>query len=84
MHEIGIDRLRAIASSGGASWAVACEVSQCRARIVGFAGRDAALRGGMAHLVWHLNGQPTCEDCGAWLSHKTSKRCRKGTCEAGR
>ena len=83
-HTIAIDGLRALVAWAGASWAVNCYEDECKARIVGFHGGDAALRGGMAHLIWHVNGKPTCRDCGAWLNHKTSKRCRKGTCEVDR
>jgi hypothetical protein len=83
-YEVAIDGLRAGVGGSGHRWTVGCEVSECRARIVGFSSRAAGLRGGLAHLVWHLNGKPTCRDCGAWLAHRTSKRCRKGTCEAGR
>jgi hypothetical protein len=81
-HTVAINDLRATAAGIGASWGVSCWQNDCKARIVGFRGEAAALRGANAHLVWHVNGKPTCEDCGAWLNARSSKRCRKGTCDA--
>lgn len=78
---VAIDGLRVTAAWIGASWGVSCHEDDCRVSIVGFRGETAALKGGMFHLIWHVNGKPTCKDCGAWLSHRTSRRCRKGTCE---
>lgn len=80
-HTLAVDGLRVLACSIGASWAVSCYEPDCDARIVGYRGRDQAVKGGMAHLMWHVHGKPTCRDCGAWLSHRTAKRCRKGRCE---
>ncbi|MEV6633919.1 hypothetical protein AB0M54_24525 [Actinoplanes sp. NPDC051470] len=81
-YEVAIERLRALACKSGRSWSVACMVSECRVPIVGFRNADAALRGALGHLMWHVHGKPTCRDCGAWLSHRTARRCRKGQCEA--
>jgi hypothetical protein len=83
-HTVAINGLRATAASVGASWGVSCWEYDCKARIIGFRGQTAALNGAMAHLIWHVNGKPTCQDCGAWLAHRTSRRCRKGTCEVDR
>jgi hypothetical protein len=80
-HTVAIDGLRATAAWIGASWGVACHEDDCKVSIVGFRGETAALRGANAHLIWHVNGKPTCRDCGAWLSSRSSKRCRKGHCE---
>jgi hypothetical protein len=79
-YEVALDNLR-VGVGRAVSWNVHCDVSGCRARITGYSTRDTALGAGLHHLVWHLNGKPTCRDCGAWLAHRTSKRCRKGTCE---
>jgi ribosomal protein L40E len=81
-HTLGIDGRQVLASCIGASWAIACYEPDCNATVVGYRGRDHAVKGGMAHLMWHVHGKPTCRDCGAWLSHRTARRCRKGTCEA--
>ena len=83
-HTVAIDSLRATAAWIGASWGVSCWEPDCKVSIVGFRGEAAALRGANAHLIWHINGKPTCEDCGAWLAYRSSKRCRKGTCEVNR
>lgn len=83
-HTVAIDDLRATAAWIGASWGVSCWQADCKVSIVGFRGEAAALRGASAHLVWHVNGKPTCVDCGAWLGSRSSKRCRKGTCEVDR
>jgi hypothetical protein len=83
-HTLAIDGFRVLAGCIGASWAISCYESDCAGTIVGFRGRDAAVKGGTAHLMWHVHGKPTCRDCGAWLSHRTARRCRKGTCEAAR
>jgi hypothetical protein len=72
---------------GGWSWSVACVDTVehvCKAKIHGYDTRAQAIRGAEGHLRWHVNGKPTCEDCGAWLGYKSSKRCRKGTCEVSR
>jgi hypothetical protein len=84
VHTLAIDSLRVTVASAGASWAVSCHETDCNATVVGYRGRDNAVKGGTAHLMWHVHGKPTCRDCGAWLSHRTARRCRKGTCEAGR
>jgi hypothetical protein len=83
-HTIAINSLRATIGSVGVSWGVLCHEDDCRANIIGFRGETNALKGGMAHLIWHINGKPECRDCGAWLSYRSSKRCRKGTCEVDR
>lgn len=82
---------QALVMRGGSSWSVACidtverdDTKLCKAIIVGYATRSQGIRGGEAHLRWHANGKPMCQDCGAWLGRKGSKRCRKGTCEADR
>ena len=81
---VAIDDLRATAAWIGASWGVSCWQDDCKVRIVGYSGEAVALRGALAHLIWHVNGKPACRDCGAWLNFKTSRRCRKGTCEVSR
>lgn len=83
-YTVAIDGLRATAGSIGASWGVSCWEADCKARIIGFSGKAAALKGANAHLIWHVNGKPTCRDCGAWLAYRSSRRCRKGTCEVAR
>lgn len=83
-HTIALDGLRAIAARGGTTWAVLCNEEDCKVSIVGYASRDVAVGAANHHLLWHLNGRPTCRDCGAWLRYRTSKRCRKGTCEVNR
>lgn len=83
-HTVAIDGFRAIAAWCGASWGVSCWEDDCKARIVGYRGERIATIAAAAHLMWHVNGKPTCEDCGAWLAYRSAKRCRKGTCEAGR
>jgi hypothetical protein len=81
-HTIAIDDMRVTAGSAGASWSIGCHEDGCRAIVIGFDGRMAALSGGVMHLIWHLNGKPECRECGAWLDRKGAKRCPKGTCEA--
>ncbi len=83
-HTLALDGFRVTVGSAGASWAVGCYEADCTSTIIGYFNRDAAARGGMHHLLWHIHGKPTCVDCGAWLSHRTSIRCRKGTCEVSR
>lgn len=78
-YTVAVDGLRATAAWAGASWGVSCW--DCQANIMGYRGGPAAIRGATAHLTWHVNGKPTCRDCGAWLAYRTAKRCRKGTCE---
>lgn len=75
-----------IVGSGARPWGVGCvdPDQKCKASIVGYTTRNQAVKGAEWHLKWHANGEPTCQDCGAWLSRKGSKRCRRGTCEAGR
>jgi hypothetical protein len=80
VHTVAVNDLRATAAWTGASWGVSCW-EHCP-NIVGYRNERAALLGAMAHLIWHVNGKPTCRDCGAWLAYRTAKRCRKGTCEA--
>lgn len=89
--ESGRQALVCIAGSGARPWAVACidtvgrdETQRCKAQIFGYATRNQGIRGAEAHLKWHTNGEPTCGECGAWLSRKGSRRCRRGTCEADR
>jgi hypothetical protein len=65
----------------GVSWGVACVPEDCTASIVGYTTRTQAVRGAEWHLRWHAIGKPTCAECGAWLTRKGSKRCRRGTCE---
>lgn len=72
---------------GGWSWSVACVDTvdhECKAKIIGYDTRNQAIRGAEGHLRWHVNGKPECRDCGAWLSRRGAKRCRKGTCGADR
>lgn len=83
-HTVAIDGLKASAAWIGASWGVLCWVADCNARIVGYRGERVATIAAAAHLMWHVNGKPTCEDCGAWLPYRRAKRCRKGTCEGTR
>lgn len=83
-HVVAIDGLTAMASWAGASWMVSCWQSGCNARIVGYRGERVATLAAAAHLMWHVNGKPTCQDCGAWLPYRRAKRCRKGTCEGSR
>lgn len=73
-----------IVGAGPRPWGVGCVDGDCKARIVGYATRNQGVRGAEAHLKWHAIGKPTCQECGAWLSRKGSKRCRRGTCEADR
>lgn len=81
-HTVAIGDLKATAAWTGASWGVSCW-SGCP-NTIGFRGERNALLGAMAHLIWHVNGKPTCKDCGAWLAYRTAKRCRKGACEVDR
>ncbi len=81
-HTLAIDGRRVLVCCIGASWAISCYEPGCNTPIVGYRGRDHAVKGGLAHLLWHVHGEPTCRDCGAWLSHRTARRCRQGTCEA--
>jgi len=83
-HTIAIDDLRATAAWCGPSWGVSCWEDDCKARIVGYRGERVATHAAAAHLMWHVNGNPTCGDCGAWLAYRSSKRCRKGSCEVSR
>jgi hypothetical protein len=83
-HTLAIDGLRVTVGSAGASWALSCHETDCNATVIGYRNRDAAVKGGNAHLLWHVHGEPICEDCGAWLTHRTATRCRKGTCEVDR
>lgn len=77
---------QATAMRSGSGWTVFCtdvpDDYQCRALIVGWPTRARAIQGAEGHLRWHVNGKPECRDCGAWLSRKGSKRCRKGACAA--
>jgi ribosomal protein L40E len=82
VHTVAIDGLRATAGALTMGWGVYCQSDE-GCSIVGFRNEAAAIRGAANHLIWHLNGKPTCGDCGAWLPYKSS-RCRKGTCEATR
>lgn len=81
-YTVALNALRAFTCSSGASWSVLCQTETCDARIVGFRNADEAIRGATNHLLWHEHGEPTCRDCGAWLAHRTSRRCRKGRCAA--
>jgi hypothetical protein len=74
---------KAIVVTNGRSWTVACIdlTGRCKARILGYETRARAIKGAEWHLRWHGNGEPTCRDCGQWLSRKGSTRCRAGTCE---
>lgn len=83
-YTVAVDGMRVTAGSVGASWGIKCWSDECSASVVGYRNGPDAIKGAALHLVWHVNGKPTCEDCGAWLSHKTSRRCRKGTCEVTR
>jgi hypothetical protein len=83
-HTVAIDGLRVTASWIGASWGVLCHEEDCSASIIGFRGERPALLGGMAHLIWHVNGKPTCQACGAWLNYRSARLCRQGTCEVER
>jgi hypothetical protein len=83
-HTVAIDGLRATAAWCGASWGVSCWEDDCKALIVGYLGERVATLAAAAHLMWHVNGKPTCQDCGAWLAYRSAKRCRKGTCEVDR
>lgn len=83
-HTVAIDGLRATAAWIGASWGVSCWEADCNARIVGYRGERVATIAAAHHLMWHVNGKPTCQDCGAWLAYRRAKRCRKGTCEGSR
>lgn len=83
-HTVTIDDLSATASWIGASWGVLCWEGECNAHIVGYRGERVATIAAAHHLMWHINGKPTCQDCGAWLAYRRAKRCRKGTCEGTR
>jgi hypothetical protein len=82
-YTVAVDGMRVTAASCGASWGISCWEGNCRANVIGYRGAADSIKGAAAHLIWHVNGMPTCEDCGAWLAYKSSRRCRKGTCEAG-
>jgi hypothetical protein len=81
-HTLALDGFRVFVCSAGASWALSCLETDCNARVIGYRGRDNAVKGGAGHLLWHAHGKPTCRDCGAWLPYRTARRCRKGRCEA--
>lgn len=71
----------------GMRWNVLCldipDRWACKARIMGYETRTQAIHGAEAHLRWHVNGKPTCAECGAWLNRKGAKRCRnREACEA--
>jgi hypothetical protein len=85
--ESGRQALVCIAGYGARPWAVACvdtepdDTKRCKASIFGYTTRTQGIRAAEAHLRWHANGKPECVDCGAWLTRKGAKRCRRGTCE---
>ena len=85
--EAGRQAIVCVIGAGPRPWGVGCidtAEQKCKAPIIGYATRNQAIRGAEAHLKWHAIDKPTCTDCGAWLSRKGSKRCRRGSCEADR
>jgi hypothetical protein len=73
-----------IVGAGSRPWGMGCVNDDCKAIVIGYTTRNQGVRGAEAHLKWHANGKPTCNECGTWLSREASKRCRRGTCEVDR
>lgn len=74
------DGISVFAGSAGASWAILCSGSDCRAaRVVGFDGAEHAGRGAVRHLLWHASGSRFCSRCDAGLGpNELGDRCAGG------